>query len=98
MDILDILGDGNSAQVLIVVVVMGVLSGMVGKSVTGVIKRVLKLSGRKVIQPIAGLVCAALAATLCASVGLLTWSAVPVTAVIAWLYAEEGAKADETPA
>ena len=98
MDLTDLL-TGDGAQTLLVVSVMGVLGGMVGKAVTGFLKRTLKLKGRRVIQPIAGLVCAALAATLCASVGLLTWGAVPVTIVIAWLYAEDRAKADEeTPA
>jgi hypothetical protein len=93
MSIIDLV-DGDSLQVLLVVAVMGVLSGMIGKSIVGFLKRTLKLKGRKTIQPIAGFVCAVLSTSLCASVGLLTWSAAPVTAVIAWFVAEEQAKTE----
>jgi hypothetical protein len=86
--------------VAIVLPMIGLISGMVGKPIVDRLKnsywlRRWGLKGRKRIQLVAALICAGLATGLLASAGVLDWKVAPVTLILAWLVAEARAKRDE---
>ena len=95
--------DADQAIVGVIILVGGYVSGIVGHSITGLLKRLaVKINwkpGRKVIQPLSALVCIALAGTTLAMLGIIPWQGVVIAIGFAWLVAETKGKAEEeTPA